>query len=375
MHKVLFYPYDYQSNLYVRFTEFLENVGQVFLMSFPGSGLIGKDASIVDKTPEYNLIIQSEKEWETVVEQVDTVYFLDSAFEVDIKKQIVPKIIDVLQKNKRAVCEMALSKEQMQKIQSYVTAQNGFECRLADDDSAAITGLEKITAKMEIYKFTTPIIMVMGTTERTNKRIVQLSLKRELEKEEFKVSCILSSGRGEQFGVHSYPDWMFEKGIGEVAKIAAFNRYVKEIEKKEAPDVIVIGIPGAIFPYNNCFTNYFGVQAFLAARAAEPDGVICCSNYIDFTAEFFKHIKNIISCTYSTEVLGFCLNNMVYDSRTTVKNGLKYTSIDIKQVAKVIKALEGDDIQLWNIMEDKDMKKMSKRVADQFSVSENVVLV
>lgn len=373
MQKVLFYPYDYQSNIYMRFPELLGNIEEIVLMSFPGSGMIGKDASIVDKSKNSNIPIICDTEWESVVEQVTAVYFLNSAFEIDIEKQILPKIINVLEKNKKVFCDIPLEQEYVDQIMVHTNMDNDFQYYFSEiiDVSSEID----ISLTSEIHKFTTPIVMVMGLTERTNKRIAQLSLKRDLEESGYSVSCILSSGNGERFGAHSYPLWMFDEGMGEASKIVAFNKYIKDIEKKEAPDLIVIGVPGSIFPYNNHFTNYFGIQAFLVTRAVEPDGIICCSNYIEFTKEFFEHVKKTISITFSTKVLGFALNNMIYDSRTTMQNSLKYSSIDNRIIIDVISRLDCKDIPLWSIIDDNDMKKMSENIINNFSVANNVLLV
>ncbi len=107
----------------------------------------------------------------------------------------------------------------------------------------------------------------------------------------------------------------------------------------------------------------------------EPDGIICCSNYIEFTKEFFEHVKKTISITFSTKVLGFALNNMIYDSRTTMQNSLKYSSIDNRIIIDVISRLDCKDIPLWSIIDDNDMKKMSENIINNFSVANNVLLV
>ncbi len=231
MQKVLFYPYDYQSNIYMRFPELLGNIEEIVLMSFPGSGMIGKDASIVDKSKNSNIPIICDTEWESVVEQVTAVYFLNSAFEIDIEKQILPKIINVLEKNKKVFCDIPLEQEYVDQIMVHTNMDNDFQYYFSEiiDVSSEID----ISLTSEIHKFTTPIVMVMGLTERTNKRIAQLSLKRDLEESGYSVSCILSSGNGERFGAHSYPLWMFDEGMGEASKIVAFNKYIKDIEKKK----------------------------------------------------------------------------------------------------------------------------------------------
>ncbi len=113
----------------------------------------------------------------------------------------------------------------------------------------------------------------------------------------------------------------------------------------------------------------------MVTRAVEPDGIICCSNYIEFTKEFFEHVKKTISITFSTKVLGFALNNMIYDSRTTMQNSLKYSSIDNRIIIDVISRLDCKDIPLWSIIDDNDMKKMSENIINNFSVANNVLLV
>lgn len=61
-------------------------------------------------------------------------------------------------------------------------------------------------------------------------------------------------------GFYSFPSFMYDSNISEVNKVLMFNRFVRKIEKVEAPDIIIIGIPGGIMPYNRQFTRAFEEQ-------------------------------------------------------------------------------------------------------------------
>lgn len=224
--KIILYPYDYNNSVILRYYDLFKYKGTFVPVSPKGTGLIGKDASIVDKGDKLNCIVKSFDDKNEFLDKENLCILLESDYTCDLEQDLSSSdfkcVIDCIEKERELPLEV-----------------------IPEDDH-------------QIFKFETPVIFVTGLNERTNKKFIQLELQRYFSKE-YTVSLILSSGKAELFGDHSYPQFMFSKDISEAAKIILFNRYVKKIEQDEKPDIIVIGIPGSVFPYNFEVNNYFGI--------------------------------------------------------------------------------------------------------------------
>jgi peptide maturation system protein (TIGR04066 family) len=147
----------------------------------------------------------------------------------------------------------------------------------------------------------TPVIFVLGTGERTNKFEIQLALRENMMKMGYKASQVGTREYCELLGFHSFPRFMFGNGISEISKIASFNRFIKSLERDECPDVIIIGVPRGIMPFNNRLPNGYGILAYEVSQAVTPDSTVYSdtgsnaeTGLIDFIASLGEPDKNLI---------------------------------------------------------------------------------
>lgn len=123
-----------------------------------------------------------------------------------------------------------------------------------------------------------PVIFVSGTSELVCKLDVQIKVGDHLHKQGYHVAHIGSRQYCDIIGMHPFPKFMFEPLI-ETRKIECFKKYVSNICKKEKPDALIIGIPGASVKFNNDIPNGYGVINFLCAMAVTPDFSFVCTPY------------------------------------------------------------------------------------------------
>ena len=127
----------------------------------------------------------------------------------------------------------------------------------------------------------------MEQKKETGKLGVQLALREELIEKGYKVSSISSRLDSELYGLHPIPSFMFDRMNSETEKIQKYNHYVKQIELIEHPDIIIIGIPGGILPYDEIDHNEYGILAYEISYAVPCDAAIMCLPYnSDFTGDF-----------------------------------------------------------------------------------------
>ena len=70
------------------------------------------------------------------------------------------------------------------------------------------------------------------------------------------------------FDCYQFPTFMF-RNISEREKILAFQGYIRNIEKDEEPDIIIIGVPGGMMPFNEKFPGNFGITLYEVMLAVQ----------------------------------------------------------------------------------------------------------
>ncbi|AET58610.1 arylsulfatase regulator (Fe-S oxidoreductase) [Paenibacillus terrae HPL-003] len=117
----------------VRNLNLLGRYSEVALISFKGSGMIGKDACVADKGTATGLTVKPESCLEQELEQCDDVLLVRSNFKLDITELYLPLIIKAMKLGKKVMCNFILPDECMNIIDQYrnheskLTLKNTFD--------------------------------------------------------------------------------------------------------------------------------------------------------------------------------------------------------------------------------------------------------
>ncbi|MEK5377955.1 TIGR04066 family peptide maturation system protein [Paenibacillus sp. FSL P2-0173] len=369
--KLIIFPFDYETIALVRNLNLLGSYEEVVLISFQGSGMIGKDACVTDKGEVTGFIVKPESCLEQEMERCDAILLVKSNFKLDVAEVYLPVIQKAGQLGKKVMCNFTLPDSCMEFIEpceeqaDKLILKNTFDVRTKDilpPDPGSV-----------IHDFFTPVLFVLGLNERTHKLNLQLNLRQKLEAQGYRVSQITSNGCGELIGAHSFPQFMFESGMTETQKIIMFNRYLKKIEQSEKPDLILVGIPGGIVPFNNTFTNYFGVTSFLVSRAVRADGLICCLHYDEYNIKYLEHVKQYMENRFSSSLLGYAICNNVFDSYSSSTVNMQYASVDHRFVEEKKQEFSNYSVPVLHLSNDEDMNRLTQDILHYFSVDHHVV--
>lgn len=217
--------------------------------------------------------------------------------------------------------------------------------------------LESISIEQRI---TVPVVYVVGVTPYTEKFYVQLCIRERLIKDGYKVAQIGSKSSSILFGIHSYPRFMSEN-INETDKIVKFKKYVKYIEMTEAPDIIIIGIPGGIMPVNKKHHFDFGMTAYMISQAVEPDYVIMSMLYCDdYSEEQLESLRQVCRFKFNYEIDSFHLSNTFIDPLSLNDNNLRFVKIGRKQYRNKVKGL-------YDFLDCNDMNKAYDEMLSKLS--------
>ena len=208
--RALMYPYDI-SLLHMIMHKFPDF--EIIEVASPnGWGYVGKDAGSKIGI-ETGIIVKHEQEIE--FNQIEKLF-------------LMPSIISLDDKCFRTIIDKAKSLN----IEIIDMRNNGNDVCLKRDDKLYGT---------EIKKIDKPVVLVIGTGDRTNKFDIQLIVRECFQKKGYTVSQIGTKGYCEYLGFHSFPNFMYSN-LQVTDRILGFNNYIYEMSKSENADVINIGV-------------------------------------------------------------------------------------------------------------------------------------
>ena len=162
---------------------------------------------------------------------------------------------------------------------------------------------------------------------------------------------------------------MYSNEFNEVDKILMFNRYVKGIEVDENPDVIIIGIPGGLMPFNKILTNKFGILAYFISQAVSPDFTVCSILYDDVITKYFDMLSTSLKYKYGFEVDCFNVASAQFDFvSSSEQEKLCFNFYDIHTVDKLINEKFHDlKIPVVNTLNSCDREKIVELLINKLS--------
>lgn len=323
---MIVFPYNIQFAPILRYRELLRNYKITGLVSLNGWSLNGKDASHADEGEEIGILV--ENDFEKALQKCDTVMFTENQFKLNFDTVICPRLYKAIEANKNIICTIPICNERYNEIKDMCNVK-GVYFKYYQENELTKQYRELKYEEESLLKIETPVIFVLGISENTQKFEIQLSLRDKLTKMQYKISQIGSRHYCEILGFHSFPQFMLDKTVSESNKVIYFNRLIKKIENEENPDIIIVGVPGGIMPFNDQFTNRFGVLAYEVSQAVVPDIAIVSTIYEDFKREYFTALSDLIRYKLGFTVDYFNLSNFHLDfEKSKEERALSFTVVN-----------------------------------------------
>lgn len=287
--RIAVYPFNLEC---MAFSEFKDLLDADYCLSEAASprcwGFAGKDIETVDG-PEK--IKKSPKEF---TKENDILLIPDFTIEPDAAKSLIKEIVSYIPHVRKVICCAYFIDEQLDEIKE-ACKKAGAEFIYLLDFSAAeeefsyykTAGInEEFAIKnrndkvlKEVVEINAPICAVSGEWEATGKFPIELKLLRCLRAQGYKVSMVGSNFCSLFFGVHRFPDFMLSGAVDETEKPYVFSRFLSQIVLNEAPDIMIVGVPGAMQRFNDQETNRFGVLPYITFQAMKPDYMVLAALY------------------------------------------------------------------------------------------------
>lgn len=344
--KWLIYPYTPKSIPIIRNKSLLK-CGEVVQISAPlGFGLDGKDGYIWgEEKSEY---IISNK----IDQDVDGIWITPEIAYMSID-QTLTALETLPIANKIIYYSAYLNKDDENKIIDLCNHRGAKEIvRQGTTSDIELSVCDNI-----LYKLDVPVIAVAGTGSFSQKFDLQLYLRKEFLDLGYKVSQIGSRPYCEMFGFQSMPKWMFDSTYTDREKVYAFNHYLKRIELNEKPEVIIIGLPEGIIPFNEKHSQGFGLCAYEICSAIHPDYLIMSLYNGEYTQQFLDEMKNLTKYRLHVEIDDFYISNYVPMSTSYKKEHMVFTYSENRK----------KDNAFFNI-NDMESDRLIKKVIDKLSM-------
>ncbi len=364
--KAVIYPYDIESAYFFRYSYLNNDFRVVGAVAPAGWGLYGKD--VIGMCEEEPSGIEVVNTFHEVDEDFDSVVLVDSYNTLDFNTYILPKIKGIIEEKKNLICTRILD-EESKSVLKKLCKDAGVIFKYYSDEAH-----NPYVTNDELVDINVPVIFVMSMANRTNKFDIQLTLRRDLEDMGYRASIIGSKNHGEMFGIHNFPNFMFNNQIRENKKILTFNRLVKDIEKKENPDVIIVGVPEGVIPIGKVLNNNFGVIPYLVCNAVKPDTTILSLLYTNnYNKEYFEEVDKLLRYKFDCNVDCYNLSNTFFDYQESEDNHIPiYTVIDSDFIDGKKDKYESSK-PIFNILNIEDGKRMTKYIINILSSGKQVI--
>ncbi len=352
MKKMMIYPYSNAYEPYALHSKLMENIKVASLVASSGSGIVGKSIAIDDG----KLVVSSDFDEE--LGKCDVIWFVEDE-KYELSNDVVREhLISAVKSCKEIVFTRTKSKEGKQMEMLIPDKQN-----ITPKKIAAVK--DNLIYK-QCYRIDIPVLIVYGTEKETGKLGVQLALREELIEKGYKVSSISSRLDSELYGLHPIPSFMFDRMNSETEKIQKYNHYVKQIELIEHPDIIIIGIPGGILPYDEIDHNEYGILAYEISYAVPCDAAIMCLPYnSDFTGDF-SDLGTAVEQIFRFQTIGCHLASCVPDLQRSIENKERHlVSLDSDFID--LKISEYGSNNVFNFLKKTDVNKAAECIIDFLS--------
>lgn len=206
----------------------------------------------------------------------------------------------------------------------------------------------------------TPVVVVAGMWEKTDKFEISLSLRERFIKDGYQVSQVGSRVGCELLGFHSFPGFMYQKNMDGIAKIFCFNRWIQQLVQREQPDVVLITIPGALQDLNEQFTRGFGLLHYEIFQAVVPDALVMCTFYMHESSKVLEDISTLCKYKFDTEVDVFHMSNLLIDLNDSQEfKRIVTNSIYRETVSEaIVQKYKNSDIPIFNGLNSEECDRM-----------------
>lgn len=179
--------------------------------------------------------------------------------------------------------------------------------------NSSISNINLDLADSYLYRLDIPIIMVYGLGEQCNKFDLQLAIRKHFIDKGYSILQFGTKEYSELFGFEKLPEEVFDESKSLEERILYLNHYIYYKSENALSDVIIIGVPGGIMPYNNFFHNHFSEIPYIISNAFTADiSILSAYLFKGINYDYFKDIRDYARSKFGCIIDYIHLSNVSY---------------------------------------------------------------
>ena len=366
--RLVIYPYSAEFDPVLRHVSLLNKEFEICASVAPaGWGLSGK--IITAKSGEKSWNVESDLE-DNIIDGADTVFIPDVNATEKAETQIIKEVIKVLPRLRNVICSASLTESNLKLLQSSCEQSDcTFDNLSKAKELKGYEPLNKLPLDTPLKYIDVPIVAIAGLWERSDKFEVSLALREKFIQNNYRITQVGSRNYCEMLGFHSLPDFLFNSDMDAVSKIINFNRWIKQLEQSEKPDIILLTIPGAIKNLNEKFTNGFGVLPHIMLQGVMVDFFVFCTMYDWSSIKLLEEFSIMCRYKYDCDIDCFHMSNMFFDlGASDEKEKVVLNHINREAVTAALeKGFKESPIPIYNIFDDGSCDKIFNLIESKLS--------
>ncbi|OOM11321.1 TIGR04066 family peptide maturation system protein [Clostridium saccharobutylicum] len=314
------------------------------------------------------------------IERCDTVIIANCNNEKIMYNDIVDKIKTSIKFNKNIICCFELENKDILEINKLSQKSNvKFEYLnelYKSPKEIEMLEQQEVDKHARMCKIDSTIIFVGKLLDELESTFSLVSISEKYKKQGYEVVTISLNNNCRILDYLSFPNSIFELNISIERKIVLFNYFIKEIEKKYRPDLIVIQLPGGMMKYSNILTNGFGVYPYLISQAISSDYFVLVTPFNEMEEELFHEKLN--ECFWHR--FGFkidminMLNTALDVSSSIEQDKVILNHLPVGNVDKIIsKNFQNSKISVFNPLNNTDCENMFRESISTLTKYVNIV--
>lgn len=222
---------------------------------------------------------------------------------------------------------------------------------------------EKEISVEAYYKYIkSPVLFIANMFTESDSYEIAVNITENLKRKGLKILTLVNSYEGKLLDYICIKD-IFDSCKSIEENISLINAYVSECETEEKFDLIIVEIPGGLYPYNTYLRNDVGTYFYMINKAIPADYIILCSMFDLYEKKFFENIKQDIENQFSSRLFAVHLSRKILDVDLAVESHkFGYLYVDEKRVIKE-RNLERE-IPIFNGIDRDDIEFICKKLMD-----------
>jgi hypothetical protein len=277
-------------------------------------------------TYKTDAVFNVETDFDSALEDVDTVIISDITKMPWIYKDTVNKIVNCLENGYRIICCTKLEENDLEKCKNtadtgkfvylgFVPYKDEYSLSSLRSINGIVIGIGMLSSGIEyndtffnlFHLFRERRYTVAGICERYDAQLIK--------------------------GCYPFPSNIFEKNITDQEKVLQLNDYINTIQMKHSADIILLCFPKAMLKFSDEVPDGFGINSYMISQAVSVDYFILNKPLIFYNPEGLISLNNTFAERFGFNINAIGIDNKVVNySDSKELERMVYNRADINEV-------------------------------------------